>query len=583
MTAQNMGKKILTEAGYDVVAVSNGAAAVKKIAEQKPDIIILDVYMPGYTGLEVCEKVRSSIHTIKTPVLLTVGKMEAYRPEDASRVRADGVIVKPFEASDLLAVIKKLEQKIEKPREVEQTVLLERPKFEEPEELKADTGHHDPIGVSRMQQPSIDVPDEMASTSAFSDLLGSAPEVQPAPAAAAEVPVEPVPAAAAPQFDVPVSWGGEASEAAPAPESVAVPAGISDPSTPPATFQEVPIQAEPAIESSQPEVVPTLAPSVEVAVTPEPSLETNAADETRSTVAERTEPSLEPTLQAATIDIPAGGTPELVTDSTDLSAFTTRFGVSHPDDVPVGLVSDLPPAALGPDVEFENKLAEPVRNEGAPLRPPMSDDDFEARVAAAMAAYDQPITESVPAAPAARSITAVEYVAEVEAEPAPVAEAEPPITEAIPAVSEPPRTEVAPPVTEIMPPVTEAMPRMEEVSPAPAAGELEPVRSFDYIPGMGAPSPYSEPDPPVTEMLAAIQAPAPAAEPERAILHSVDSEHVQQAVEAAATPVVEQAAAAAAGESGTDHHTISQVIHRVMERLKPELVEEIMRELKSKK
>ena len=36
MTAQNMGKKILTQAGYDVIAVSNGAAAVKKIAERKP-------------------------------------------------------------------------------------------------------------------------------------------------------------------------------------------------------------------------------------------------------------------------------------------------------------------------------------------------------------------------------------------------------------------------------------------------------------------------------------------------------------------------------------------------------------------
>ena len=69
MTAQNMGKKILSDAGYDVVAASNGAAAVKKIAEQKPDIIILDVYMPGYSGLEVCEKVRASLDTAKTPVL----------------------------------------------------------------------------------------------------------------------------------------------------------------------------------------------------------------------------------------------------------------------------------------------------------------------------------------------------------------------------------------------------------------------------------------------------------------------------------------------------------------------------------
>ena len=112
VTAQNMGKKILTEAGYEVVAVSNGAAAVKKIAEQKPDIIILDVYMPGYSGLEVCEKVRASMATIKTPVLLTVGKMEPYRPEDANRVHADGVIIKPFEASDLLAIIKKFEERI---------------------------------------------------------------------------------------------------------------------------------------------------------------------------------------------------------------------------------------------------------------------------------------------------------------------------------------------------------------------------------------------------------------------------------------------------------------------------------------
>ena len=56
MTAQNMGKKILSDAGYDVVAVSNGAAAVKKIAEQKPDIIILDVYMPDIPGWKSAKK-----------------------------------------------------------------------------------------------------------------------------------------------------------------------------------------------------------------------------------------------------------------------------------------------------------------------------------------------------------------------------------------------------------------------------------------------------------------------------------------------------------------------------------------------
>lgn len=112
MTAQNMGKKILTDAGYEVVAVSNGAAAVKKIAEISPHLCILDIYMPGYTGLEVCEKVKSSSATARMPVLLTVGKMEPYKPEEGARVRADGVIVKPFEASELLRAVHRFSQRV---------------------------------------------------------------------------------------------------------------------------------------------------------------------------------------------------------------------------------------------------------------------------------------------------------------------------------------------------------------------------------------------------------------------------------------------------------------------------------------
>ncbi len=111
MTAQNMGKKILTDAGFDVVTVSNGAAAVKKLAESSPDIAILDVYMPGYTGLEVCEQMKSAPATAHVPVLLSVGKMEPFRPEDGMKVKADGVIIKPFEATDLVTVVDKLAER----------------------------------------------------------------------------------------------------------------------------------------------------------------------------------------------------------------------------------------------------------------------------------------------------------------------------------------------------------------------------------------------------------------------------------------------------------------------------------------
>ena len=112
VTAQNMGRKILADAGYEVVAVNNGSAALKRISEQKPDLIVLDVYMPGYSGLEVCQRLKETHDTARIPILLTVGKLEPFKPEEAKRVRADGFIVKPFEASELLSALTKLEDKI---------------------------------------------------------------------------------------------------------------------------------------------------------------------------------------------------------------------------------------------------------------------------------------------------------------------------------------------------------------------------------------------------------------------------------------------------------------------------------------
>jgi len=112
VTAQNMGRKILTDAGYEVVTVNNGSAALKKITEQRPDLIVLDVYMPGYSGLEVCQRIKENRETSRIPILLTVGKLEPFKPEEARRARADAFVVKPFEANELLSALTKLEDKI---------------------------------------------------------------------------------------------------------------------------------------------------------------------------------------------------------------------------------------------------------------------------------------------------------------------------------------------------------------------------------------------------------------------------------------------------------------------------------------
>src|SRR6266700_1731370 len=107
-----MGRRILMDAGYEVITVNNGSAALKKIHESRPDLIVLDVYMPGYGGLEVCQRLKESGETMKIPVLLTVGKMEPFKTDEAKRVRADAHIVKPFEASELLAALTRLEDRI---------------------------------------------------------------------------------------------------------------------------------------------------------------------------------------------------------------------------------------------------------------------------------------------------------------------------------------------------------------------------------------------------------------------------------------------------------------------------------------
>ena len=106
--AQNMGKKILVDAGYDVVTASNGLEAWRKISDVIPDIAILDIFMPGYSGLELCARLRAGAQTASLPVILTVGKLEPYRPEDGEQVHSSAVIVKPFSADELIGAVRSL-------------------------------------------------------------------------------------------------------------------------------------------------------------------------------------------------------------------------------------------------------------------------------------------------------------------------------------------------------------------------------------------------------------------------------------------------------------------------------------------
>jgi CheY-like chemotaxis protein len=100
--AQRMGERILRDEGHEVITVSDGLVAMLRLKDAQPDVIIADISMPEVSGYELCEYVKSNGGA---PVFLTAGAVEPVDESEVARVRADGVLKKPFEASLLLAAI----------------------------------------------------------------------------------------------------------------------------------------------------------------------------------------------------------------------------------------------------------------------------------------------------------------------------------------------------------------------------------------------------------------------------------------------------------------------------------------------
>jgi CheY-like chemotaxis protein len=103
---QKMVVLAFEERGIDVVAVGNGEAAVRRLADANPDLILADVFMPVRNGYEVCEFVKKDSRFSHVPVILLVGAFDPLDEKEARRVGADGVLKKPFVPPDpLIAMV----------------------------------------------------------------------------------------------------------------------------------------------------------------------------------------------------------------------------------------------------------------------------------------------------------------------------------------------------------------------------------------------------------------------------------------------------------------------------------------------
>ena len=103
--ARRMGAKILTAEGFEVTTVSNGQAAIQALEQSVPDLVVADIFMPGRNGYEVCKFIKTDPKFHHVPVLLIIGQMEPYDPEEGRKAGADGLITKPLESSNLVATV----------------------------------------------------------------------------------------------------------------------------------------------------------------------------------------------------------------------------------------------------------------------------------------------------------------------------------------------------------------------------------------------------------------------------------------------------------------------------------------------
>ncbi len=87
----------LSEAGYEVITAADGYKLVEKIEEQKPDVVILDIKMIDYNGLDLLQKIRNKFYNM--PVILCTA-YDTFK-EDIKSIAADFYVIKSFDLTEL--------------------------------------------------------------------------------------------------------------------------------------------------------------------------------------------------------------------------------------------------------------------------------------------------------------------------------------------------------------------------------------------------------------------------------------------------------------------------------------------------
>src|SRR5271169_2673739 len=92
----------LVQGGFEVEEASDGAVALEKLREFAPDLIVLDLMLPGMLGLELCQRLRARTDTVHLPILVVSARTNASDKALGLAMGADDYVTKPFSPRDLL-------------------------------------------------------------------------------------------------------------------------------------------------------------------------------------------------------------------------------------------------------------------------------------------------------------------------------------------------------------------------------------------------------------------------------------------------------------------------------------------------
>ncbi len=101
-------KKSLTKGGYQVTCAASSADALHSLRRERPDLVLLDVALPGMGGIDLCRRLRANPITANLRILFVTVSGDMQTKTDAFNAGADDYLVKPFDLQELNLRVKAL-------------------------------------------------------------------------------------------------------------------------------------------------------------------------------------------------------------------------------------------------------------------------------------------------------------------------------------------------------------------------------------------------------------------------------------------------------------------------------------------